>query len=480
MKNLKQLTLNALAWSFLEKVVVQSLQFTIGIFLTRILDPTDFGLMSILAIINALANAIINSGFGQALIQKETLNQTDKCSVLYFNIVISVLLYVLIFMCAPLIASYYINPILIPLSRVLSITIIINSLALTHRSLLIRDLDFKTQLKISLISVIISGALSLYLAMSGYGVWSLVILYITKDLSDTVLFWFFYKWRPSFLFSLNSLKSMFRFGSNLLVVSMVNSIFSNIYQLVIGKVYSTGMLGYYSKANSLYMLPSNLIFQVYNQVAFSSYSKIQSDLNTLREYLITSLTLITFIIFPMMLGLIFVAKPLVIVLFTEKWLPIVPYVQLLSLIGLMKPIQKINYNILNSLGFSATFLKIELYEKIFIIFLLLITFNLGIKTIIVGQIISIFLSLLVNIYFTKLSFDIKYIDFLNSIFPNLIISALTLAFVFYIDIFNFNNATFDLIFNFILYIIVYLFLHILFKTKSINFLFSFFTERFGN
>mgnify|MGYP006102132409 CR=1 FL=1 len=423
-KSLDKKLLKGLFWSFLERFSTQGIQFVFSIIMARLLLPAEFGLIAMLSIFMAFSHAFINSGFGQALIQKKKATYIDECSIFYFNIFIAFIMAGLMFVSAPWIAKFYNQPLLVSMARVLSFSLIINSFGLVQRALLTKNLDFKTQLKISVITILLSGAVGIFLAFKGFGVWSLVILYISKDLLSTILIWIFSSWRPSIILSFTSLRSMFSFGSHLLLVSLLNSVFANIYQLVIGKLFSPALLGFYSRADSLYKYPISIINDVSNSVTFPTFSILQDDIDKLCRYARKTSKTLTVITFPLMFGLVIVARPLVHSLLTEKWISIVPYLQLLCVIGLINPLQRINYNIINALGRSDLFSKIEIADKVLVITSIAVSFRFGIIAMIYGQILCSLISYSINGYYTGKLLNHSLYSQIKDIAPNFFISFL--------------------------------------------------------
>jgi len=437
--NLKNDTLKALFWSFLDRFGQQGIQFGFSIILARVLLPEEFGLIAMLTIFIAIGHTFVNSGFGQALIQKKESAYIDECSIFYFNIFVSSLAMALFYFAAPLIASFYDEPQLIPMTRVLSLIFIFNALGLVQRTLLTKQLDFKTQLKVSLLTSLISGLISIIMALNGFGVWSLVTLYLCTDFFTSVFLWVYSKWRPSFIFSISSLKTMFSFGSRLLLVSITNSIFTNIYQLVIGKSFSASDLGFYSRADSLYKYPITLLNGIVSQVSFPVFSKIQNDKKRLKEATSKSLIMITLISFPIMVGMIIVANPLIEVLLTEKWLPSAPYLKLLCVIGMLHPIMVINLNALNAQGRSDLYLKIDLINKILVIITVAITYRYGIKMMIIGQVIDYFIAYYLYTYYTDKLLGFPIIQQIKEVAPALILSLVMGAGVYLIKFLSIEN-----------------------------------------
>jgi len=420
--NLKTDTVKALLWSFIDKLGKQGIQFVFSVILARLLLPSEFGLIAMLYVFVSFGHAFINSGFSHALIQKKSASYLDECSVFYFNIAISVVAMFLLFISAPLIASFYDQPQLIPMTRTLSLIFIFNALGLIQRTLLTKKLDFKTQLNVSILTTLLSSSISLILALKGFGVWSLVVLHLSNDLLNTVFLWIFNSWRPKLLFSITSLKSMFSFGSRLFMVSLLNSVFGNINQLVIGKFYNASILGFFSRADSLYKYPITIINSVVSQVSFPVFSKIQDEKNRLKDAAMKSISYVTLLSFPLMVGLIAVAEPLIVVLLTEKWLPSLPYLQFLCVIGMIQPLLVINGNVINSLGRSDIFMKIDMLNKLLILILLAITFRYGISAIIMGQILNFSIAYFLQTHNINKLLGISIIEQIKKLIPGLTIS----------------------------------------------------------
>lgn len=464
--NLKKNTLKALFWSFLERFGTQVIQFVFSIIMARLLMPEEFGLIAMLSIFVAMGNTFVNSGFGQALIQKQDVKHIDECSMFYFNILVAILATIILFFCAPLIADFYNQPQLIQMSRVLSLIFIFNALGLVQRTLLNKNLDFKTQFKVSLLASLFAGIVSVGLAFNGFGVWSLIALYLCTDFFNTVFLWFFSSWRPSLIFSIISLKSMFSFGSKLFIVSLTNSVFTNIYKLLIGKFFNASALGFYSRADSLYKYPVVILNSVVSQVSFPVFSKIQDDKKRLKSLIRKSLKTITLITFPLMVGLMLVAHPLVQILLTEKWLPSVPYLQLLCIIGMLYPILAINLNALNAQGRSDLYLKIDVINKILVIITVFITYRFGITAMIIGQIINSLISYYLYSYYTNKLLGLGIITQIRNMFPAFSISIVMGFLIYCVKYLSINNQLLLLVTQITLGGLIYISLCFIFKISA--------------
>jgi O-antigen/teichoic acid export membrane protein len=397
--SLKHKTLRALSWSFVDLIGLRGVQFIVGIVLARLLLPEQFGLIGMLTIFMAVAQSFLDSGFGSALIQKRDATQTDTSSIFYFNIVVGIVATGLLCIAAPWIAAFFKQPILTPLTRALSLTIVINSFGMIQTSLLRKRIDFKTQTKVSLVASVVSGIVGISLATKGFGVWSLAVQQISSSLLSTIFLWFFNTWRPAFVFRVKSLYEMFSFGSRLLISGLLNQIFDNIYLLVIGKVFSATDLGFFTRAKTLNELPSLTLSGMVGRVTFPVFSTLQDEPARLKHGLKKALTALVLVNFPMMVGMAVVAKPLVLVLLTEKWLPCVPYLQLLCLVGLLFPLSVMNLNVLQAMGRSDLFLRLEIIKKILITISIAITWRWGIVAMIYGQIVVSLLSYYLNSYY---------------------------------------------------------------------------------
>ena len=397
---LRHKTTRALFWSFLETAGLQGIQFIISIILARMLLPEQYGLIAMLAIFMAIAQTFINSGFGQALIQRKNINHVDECSIFYFNILVSFLAAGLLCLAAPWVADFYNQPLLIPLTRVLSLNLIINAFGAIQTTLLTKLLDFKTQLKVSMIATFLSGTIGITMAFNGFGVWSLVAQSLSSNLFRTILLWFFTNWRPSLVFSLKALREMFGFGSRFLASGLLDTVFRNIYVVVIGKLFAPAALGLYSKAHKLQKFPTVSLSSIIGRVTFPVFSTIHDDSNRLKSCMRKALTTVAFANFPLMIGLALVAEPLILLLLKEKWLPCVPYLQLLCIAGLLYPLHVINRHILMAKGRSDLFLRLEVLKKILVVISIAVTYQWGIIALIYGQIIVSVVAYYINSYYT--------------------------------------------------------------------------------
>jgi O-antigen/teichoic acid export membrane protein len=398
--SLKQKTFKGVIWSAIERFSTQGVQFLFGILLARLLTPNDYGMIAMLAIFMAVSQTFIDSGFGNALIRKPDRNEADKATVFFFNIFMAAACYGVIFLAAPFVAQFYGMPQLTDILRILAINLIIQSFGSIQRLNLTIDLNFRTLAKISLSGAVVGGTAGLICAYKGLGVWSLVVQQMATTSSSVVLFWVLVRWRPKCFFNKDSFKNMFGFGSKLLFSGLINTIYNNVYDLIIGKVFAAATLGNFSRANHFANFPSSNITGIFQRVTFPVLSKIQDDHEKLRTGYLKFLNMATLVIFPLMIGLAALAKPFILLVLTEKWVEVILILQILCIAQMWHPVHAINLNILQVLGRSDLFLKLEIIKKIAGITILCITLPHGIIAMCLGQWVSTSFGLAVNTYYS--------------------------------------------------------------------------------
>ena len=387
-------------WSISEQVCVQMIRFILSMIMARLLLPADFGLVAMLGIFVAIADSIVDSGFGSALVQRKDLTHKDKCSVFYLNLALGAAMAAVLWLAAPWMASFFLAPRLIDITRAYSFVLIISSFGIVQRSLLTRDIEFRTLAKTAIWSTLLSGVLGVVMAVYGCGVWSLVAQAILRSLIGQALLWGMSSWRPSFEFSWPSLRPLFSFGSKVFAAGVIDTVFRNVYPLVIGILFSPSDLGYYGRAQSTQQMPTLTLSKAVRRVTFSVFSAMSEDKQRLQKSMRRIVTMMVFINFPIMIGIIVTARPLVIVLFTEKWAASIPYLQLLGLVGLLYPLQAINLNALLSQGHSGLFLQISIVKKSIVVLAIVLTYRYGIHGLICGQIAHSWINYFINSYYT--------------------------------------------------------------------------------
>ena len=398
--SLKQKTFKGVIWSAVERFSTQGVQFLFGIILARLLTPNDYGMIAMLTIFMAVSQTFIDSGFGNALIRKPDRNESDKATVFFFNIFMAMGCYGIIFLAAPFIANFYNMPELCNILRVLAINLVIQSVGSIQRLNLTIDLNFKVLAKISLAGAVVGGSAGLVCAYKGLGVWSLVVQQMATTSFRVVLFWILVRWRPKCFFSKVSFKSMFGFGSKLLASGLLNTLYDNIYDLIIGKTFAAATLGNYTRAAHFANFPSSNITGIFQRVTFPVLSKIQDDPEKLRNAYLKFLNMATLVIFPLMIGLASIAKPFILLVLTEKWVGAILILQIICFAQMWYPVHSINLNILQVLGRSDLFLKLEIIKKAVGITVLCITLPYGIIAMCFGQWFNACFGLVVNTYYS--------------------------------------------------------------------------------
>jgi len=434
MSSLKARTVTGLLWSFIENFAKLGLTFIIGIILARLLTPREFGLIGMITIFIALSQSLVDSGFTQALIRKKDCSQSDYSTVFYFNLIVGIFLYVVLFFSAAGISRFFEEPQLLILIQVIGLVIIINAFSVVQRARLIKDINFKLQARITVFASLCSGIISIIMAFSGYGVWSLVVLTLAGGFFTTILLWIWNKWKPTLVFSKSSFKEMFTFGYKLMISGLMDTAYRNIYLFIIGKYFSATELGYYTRAEQFKNLPSRNISEVIQRVSYPVLSEIQDDVPRLKlayRKILRSTTLITSVLMMLMIA---TAKPLVLVLIGEQWLPSVIYLQLLSVVGLFYPLQAINLNILKVFGRSDIFLRLEIIKKSLAVPVIIVGMFFGINWMIGCMIILSLISYFLNSFYSGQNIGYSSLQQLKDIGPSILLALLIGGIVFSIGL----------------------------------------------
>ena len=425
-------------WSAVERFSTQGAQFVISIILARMIAPHDFGLLAMLTIFISVANIFVDSGFSSALVQKKERTEKDFSTVFYFNIVISILIYLFLFFLSPFIARFYNEPVLELLTKVISLNIVINSFAVVQRAILVIRVDFKRQAKFSLISVLISGFIGIILACNGFNVWALVVQSLLCNILNTFFYILYVKWTPLVVFSVTSFKLLFSFGSKLLISGLINSIYLNLYSLVIGKFYSATDVGFFNRAYSLAQFPSSNLVSVMSRAMFPIQCELQNDIIKLKQSFFSYLRFSCFVIFPLMVGLAFVSKPLILFLLSDTWSEAILPLSIISFAYMWYPIMHIDSQLLTVIGRSDLFLKAEVIKKTAGVVILITTIQYGLLILCLGLFAYSIIDILVIIFFLKKVIDISFWDHIVNIGP-ILLSSLFMGFTIYSFLYLFDN-----------------------------------------
>lgn len=401
MGTLKDKTVKGVIWSSIDRFTTQGINFVFSMLIARLLLPSDYGVVAMLGIFMAVAQCFVDSGFGTALIQKKDRTETDFNTVFYFNIIVACIFYGLLWLASPYIARFYDMPLLESVTKVVGLNLIVGSLAGIQGAQLSIAIDFKSRAKISVITTLFTGIVGLWLAYKGYGVWVLVFQGLSSNILRTILLWVIVRWKPQLVFSWKSFKELFSFGSKLLASGLLDTIYNNIYPIVIGKCFSAKSLGLYSRADGLANFPSSNITSVLQSVTFPVLCSIQDDEARLADAYRRFLRLSAFVVFPLMVGLSAVADPFIRIVLTDKWEGAIYLLQILCFNLMWYPIHAINLNLLQVKGRSDYFLQLEIIKKVQGVIAMIITIPLGIVAICYGRVITSIMCLYWNTYYTN-------------------------------------------------------------------------------
>ena len=416
-ESLKNRAVHGAKWSFIDNISNSGVTFLVGLILARLLTPAEYGIMAMIAIFIAVSNSIVDSGFSNALIRKVRIDRVDYNTVFVFNLIVSIVLYILLYTSAPAISLFFKEPVLTNVLRVSGLILIVNALGISPRTILVRGIDFKTQTKVSIISSVSSGLVGVGMAIMGFGVWSLVWQQLSRQILNSLFLWIFCKWIPQWEFSIKSFKEMFGFGYKLLLSGLLDTLYKNIYYVIIGRCYSPAQLGQYSRAEQFNMIFSSNLTSIVQRVSYPVLSSIQEEPERLREAYRQIIKTTMLVTFACMLGLAAVAKPLIIILIGEKWLPAVSFLQIICFSGMLYPLHAINLNILQVKGRSDLFLKLEIIKKTIAVFPILIGIFYGIEYMLWGSVLTSFIAYFLNSYYSADLIRYSTIEQIRDVLP---------------------------------------------------------------
>lgn len=425
MEDIKKQTISGIKWTAIQRFSIQGVQFLLSIFIARMLTPADYGLIGMLAIFFAISQTFIDSGMTTALVRKPNVSQADYSTVFYFNIAVSFLFAFLIFICSPCIAAFFNQPLLSPIAKLSSLNLIINAFGAVQGTQLTINLDFKGLAKINFVSALISGLVCLALAYIGWGVWGLVWQTLMANIIRVLLFWIKNTWHPSLIFSKESFKNLFGFGSRLLGAGLINTIYNQASTILIGKFYTPADLGDYTRGQSMASLPTNIISGTMESVTFPILSKIQED----REHLISvykkyiNLTMMYTVFFVLLL--VILAKPIILLLLTSKWSCAIVFLQIYAFAAIVDPMCLINVNLLKVVGRSDLVFRLEIIKKTLAMLLLLGSVPLGVKAICWSAVIYGQIALYLNTFYIGKIFNLGYYEQIKGFAPYILYAVIS-------------------------------------------------------
>lgn len=437
--NLREKVFSSLIWKFLERGGTQGIQFILQLFLARLLTPKDYGTVALITVFIAVSTVFVQSGFNTALIQKKDIDEEDISSVFYVSLFIATIMYLILWIFAPTIANFYRILELTSIVRVMGLVLFINTFNSIQDAIISKNMEFKRLFYSSLGAITISGILGIALAYRGFGVWSLVYQQLMNQFSICIILWFTVKWRPKLLFSIKKVKKLFSFGGKLLCSSLIDTVYRELVNLIVGKVYSPAMLGYYNRGDQFpKVIVSNFNGSI-QSVIFPALASVQHDKVRVKEIMRRAIMMSSYIVFPAMVGLIVVSEPMIRLVLTERWLPCVPYLRVFCLSYALWPIHTANLQAINAIGRSDIFLKLEIIKKIIGVSIIIVTSRYSPYIMAIGTVFSGIISSFINSYPNKKLLNYSYIEQMKDITPSLFISIIMGVIVYLMQLLKYSN-----------------------------------------
>ncbi len=479
-QNLKQKATSGIVWSALEKYSKMGINFVSGIILARLLTPYDYGCIGMLSIFMVFSDTFIDSGFGSALIQKKRPTQSDYSTIFWWNLGMALVMYVILFSFAPVISRFFKTPILCNVLRVYGLVLFIHAFNLVQQNQLKKMLNFKLLSIVSFSASIISFGVTIYLAYIGIGVWALVTQHLIISGIPSLVYWFYVKWRPKLIFSWQSFKELFSFGFYMFLTHLINNIGQKIQGLLIGRVYSPAILGYYTKAESTEQLASSSISSVMTQVTYPLYAEVQNNKQDLSNMIKRFTTTLAYITFPLMFILLLCAKPIFILLYSDRWLQSVPYFQVLCFAGLAGCLQGVNLQAISAIGKSKTMFVWTLLKRVIgisVVVLGLMFFEM--KGLLVGMVINVWFSYFVNISLVSKYVGYKFWRQISDLLPITIVSVIAAVLSYGVGYFLHLSLYLDGVVKAGVYAVIYLGWSFIFKPEAYTYFLTIIPDRFN-
>jgi O-antigen/teichoic acid export membrane protein len=421
--SLRNSVIGGMFWTFGQQFGLRFVSFLVSIALARVLAPEDFGLIGMLAVFITVGSALMNGGLATSLIRSTDINQDDYSTVFYMNLVGGIFVYIVVFLAAPIVGQFYGRPILIDLIRIYALTFIIDAFSSVHQAKLTKEMQFKLQTAIQIPSLVSAGILGITLAYNGFGVWSLVCMYLLESLLISLQLWLRAGWHPSLKINSSKLRSHFNYGYKIALTNVVSTIFDNLYYIIIGKYFSAKQLGYYTRAYSVQQLPVLNISFALNKVTFSAFSTIQNDNERLKDAYRKLIQQVIFWLAPLLIFFAIVAEPMFVLLFSQKWLPAAPYFKLMCIAGILYPLQAYNLNILNIKGRSDLVLRLEVIRTAIMGLGVLLVIPFGIYGLLYFQIVFAVVPIIINSVYSGRLLNYPLVEQIRDTIPIFILIA---------------------------------------------------------
>lgn len=456
-------------WRFAERCGAQIVTFIVSIVLARILAPEEYGTIALVTVFTTILQVFVDSGLGTALIQKKNADDLDFSSVFYFNLFMCLVLYLAMFLAAPYIARFYDDISLIPIIRVISLTIVVSGVKGIQQAYVSRNMLFKRFFFSTIGGTLFSAVLGIIMAYAHFGVWALVAQQLSNSIIDTLILWVTVRWRPQLMFSWKRLTKLLSFGSKLLASSLLDTIYSNLRNLIIGKIYSSSDLAFYNQGDKFPKVIVTNINSSIDSVLLPSMSSVQDNHEKVKSMTRRAIKTSTYIMAPLMMGLAFCATPIVQLVLTDKWLPCVPFLQVFCITYMFWPVHTANLNAINAMGRSDLFLKLEIIKKVIGLTLLFITMRISVMAMAYSLLISGLLSQIINSWPNRKLLNYGYLEQVKDILPAILLAVIMGVIVYCVSFIGLNSAL-TLLIQILLGMFVYLMGSKLFKLESYNYL----------
>lgn len=478
-KTMKSKVISGLIWRFAERAFAQGISLVVSIILARLLAPSDYGAISMVMVFITIANVFVDAGYSSALVQKKDADLLDFSTVFHFNMLFSIVLYLVLFFLSPYIANFYKMDILNPVLRVLALQVIIAGLKSTQVAYVQRNMLFKRFFWSTLGGTLISGIVGIVMAYHDFGVWAIVAQYLGNSLIDTLVLFFTVKWRPALIFSFDRWKEMFQYGWKLLVWSLSSTLYDNLRSLIIGKKYSSADLAYYTRGKQWPNLIITNVNTSISSVLFPALSKYQDDTSKIKTLTRRSITLSSYLLTPMLMGLAALSEPIILLLLTEKWLSSVPYMMICCFYLMFMPLQTANLEAIKALGRSDIILKLEAIKKVVQISILLVAMNCGVLVIAISAIITTLFACVVNASPNKKLLGYRFGEQIKDLLPNLILSTIMFlaVYLFAECMKNILPLIVIILLGIVLGMGIYILLSIITKNNSLHYLIKYLVDR---
>lgn len=399
--SLKKQTLSGIIWTFTDTFVLKGLSFFASIILARLLGPTEFGLIGMISVFIAIGTSLVDSGLSASIIRTQDADDRDFSTVFYLNLMMSVAVYGLLFFAAPWIADFYGQEILVPIIRLYCFSFVISAFSAIQTAMLNKEMQFKKIMQYNVPGTVIGVIVGISLGYLGYGVWSIVWMYLSTQLIQSIMLWSFSKWKPTWTFSKEKLKYHYGFGYKLMLSGLLDTAYRNVYNVIIGRYFSVQELGYFERGKAFNTYPVTVLTSIISKVSYPLLSKIQDQKERIAKVYRQLIQFAFFVTAPMMLGAAAIAEPLFLLVLGDQWLPAVPFFQILCLSGMFYPIHAFNINVLKVYGRSDLFLKLELIKKGIITVSILIAFQFGIYGLVWSSVVTSIIALLINTHYSS-------------------------------------------------------------------------------